>query len=166
MRTIILSVLTGLWSFSALAQPNDSDQKAIEKQVEAFTNSWNKHDFSDLKNYTTPDLDWVNVVGMYWNGRKEVEFAHQTFHNEMFKKTPLKNNWIKIKFITPDAAVAHVSTRAGAYMTPSGYNVPEQDNIALMVFVKQRGQWLLTSCENVNVDDKAKASDPVLHMPR
>ena len=159
-------MLTGLFGLTATAQNKDADSQAIKKQVGAFTNSWNQHDFSDLKNYTTDDLDWVNVVGMYWKNRNEVEFAHKYFHEHMFKHTSIQENWVKIKFLTPDVATAHVSTRAGSYTTPNGTNVPEQDNITLMVFVKRNGKWLLASAENVNVDEKAAVNDPILHMHR
>lgn len=153
-------------ALSAAAQGNEADKQAIEKQVDAFMNSWNNHNFSDMKNYTTPDLDWVNVVGMYWKDRREVEFAHQYFHEHMFKTVPLTKNWVRIRFLTRDVAIAHVGARAGNYTTPSGFNVAEGDNIALMVFIKKDGQWLLTAAENVNVDERAKAGNPALHMPR
>lgn len=165
MKTVILSLLAGLSGLTALAQSTESDKQAIEKQVEAFTYSWNKHDFSNLKDYTTEDLEWVNVVGMYWKNQKEVQFAHQFFHDHMFKNTPLSTNWVKIRFITGDVAIAHVSSHAGTYTTPGGTNVPEQDNIATMVFVKKQNQWLLTDCQNAAIDQRAKGSDPVLSMP-
>ncbi len=164
MKTIIFTALAALCTISATAQINESDKQVIEKQVDAFMNSWNEHDFSDLKRYTTPDLDWVNVVGMYWKNREEVQFAHQYFHDRMFKTVSLTKNWVKIRFVTPEVAIAHVNMHADGYTTPSGMNIPAGDNISTMVFVKKDNQWLLCACENVNVDDHAKNSDPVLYM--
>ena len=72
--TILMVILLGTCSFS-VAQNDTSGQKAIEAQIDAFITSWNKHDFSDMKNYIAEDCDFVNVVGMHWKGREEVQYA-------------------------------------------------------------------------------------------
>ena len=65
--TVFLLVCGGL----VFAQDRTKDESAINKQVDAMIYSWNHHNYDDLKNYTTEDTDWVNVVGMWWKGRKE-----------------------------------------------------------------------------------------------
>ena len=166
MKTTFLLFLTTIYGMVATAQNTTTDKQAIEKQVDAFTNSWNNHNFADFKNYATDDAEWVNVVGMYWKNLKEVQYAHQYFHDRMFKTVPLTKNWVTIRFITRDVAIAHVSTRSGAYTTPGGTNVPESDNIATMTFIKKHGEWLITACENVTIDERAKMGNPVLHMDK
>lgn len=69
---------------------NTGEQKAIEAQIDAFLTSWNKHDFSDMKNYIAEDCDFVNIVGMHWKGREEVQYAHQAFHEQVLKNTLLE----------------------------------------------------------------------------
>ena len=70
-------------------QPNTVDQQAIEGQVEAFFTSWNRHNFGDMKNYIAEDCDFVNIVGMHWQGRSDIQYAHQVFHKLSFQDIPL-----------------------------------------------------------------------------
>ena len=150
----------------AQAQSSSIDKQAIEKQVDAMINSWNKHDYSDMKSYTTEDCDWVNIVGMWWKNQKEMEFAHQAFHEKMFKNTSLTKKNISIRLVREDVALVHLYSRVGSFTTPDGHAMPEADDLALLVYVKNNGTWLLTSGENLVVDDRAQASNPVNRMPK
>lgn len=163
-KAIILMAMTISISF-AEAQ-NIPAKQAIEKQVDAMVNSWNKHDHSDMKNYTTPDCNWVNIVGMWWKNLKEVEYSTQFYHENMFKTTPMTKKNISIKMIRNDVALVHFLSHIGSFKTPNGEIMPEADNLALLVYVKDKGKWLLKSGENVVVDDRAKPNDPVLHLPK
>jgi uncharacterized protein (TIGR02246 family) len=169
MKTFILSFFMLTTTIGTLAQDHKIDEQAINKQIEAFTASWNSHNFSDMQKYTTDDCDWVNVVGMWWKGRKEVQFAHTAFHNGMFRNTPLTTISSKIKFVTSDVAIAYVVTKIGTYYPPDGINhgtnkAGDEDNMGTLVFVKKAGTWLLTSGENVTISSHAVQSDPVSKM--
>ncbi len=74
MKKILLTFSLSLFSCLLFAQ-SKKDEQAIKNQLQAFRTSWNNHNFDDMKNYTTDDVDWVNIVGMRWKGRKEVQFA-------------------------------------------------------------------------------------------
>jgi uncharacterized protein (TIGR02246 family) len=161
---LFLSTAT-LLTFFVSAQDQTTEKMRIEAQIDTFINSWNKHDFSDLANYTTPDVDWVNVVGMWWKGQQQVQFAHDAFHKAMFRNVTLTRISTEIRFIAPDVAVVHWISRAGAYTTPSGQQVPEGNSIATIVFVQKNGRWLITACENVGINEHAAAGDPAKHMP-
>ena len=73
-----------------------------------------------MKEYATEDADWVNVVGMWWKNRKEVQYAHQVFHKVMFQNTPLSKTSVHTRFITNDVAVVHLYWHMGAYTSPNG----------------------------------------------
>lgn len=163
----ILLILVGMaLSLSAFSQNKSADEMAVEKQIDAMIASWNKHDYSDIANYTTEDASWVNIVGMWWKNRKEVQFAHQAFHEKMFKTVKLSKNWVETRRISPDVIIAHVNTHIGAFNTPAGDAKPEADNLMLAVFVKKDGKWLLTAAENVEIVADAVANDPIRFMPK
>lgn len=167
MKKIFLLSACILFGLTIHAQQGKiSDAKAIEQQVDAMVNSWNKHDFSDVKDYTTPDYDWVNIVGMWWKNRKEVQYSTQFYHKIMFNTTPMSKIKVDTRFITPTTAVVHFRSRVGKFVTPDGHEMPQNDELALLVFVKQKGKWLLTAGENVIIDPQAQKNDPVLHMPK
>lgn len=162
----ILMLSAFLLPLIGFAQNSATDTKAIDQKVDELIASWNNHDYSDMANYATEDCDWVNIKGMWWKGRKEVEYAHQVYHQTIFKNSVLKKNGTTIRFITKDVAVVHLSWRTSAFTTQSGNQVPEGDDLATLVFVKKSGKWLLTAAENVDVVEASQKSNPVLKMPK
>src|ERR1700712_5638697 len=115
MKNFLLTVFMAATSILAMAQGHKADEQMINSQYNAFLTSWNNHSFSDMEKYTTADCDWVNIVGMWWKGRKQVQFAHQTFHNGMFKNTPPTSVSTTIRFVTNDVAIVHAVAKVGTF---------------------------------------------------
>ena len=156
---------------SILSQDPTEDEAAITKQVDAMIYSWNNHNYDDLKNYATEDTDWVNVVGMWWKGRKESQYAHQIYHNTIFKGSVCEKESVAVRFVTEDVAIAHVVWHFyGGAPLPDGTPPKTKDDpnvdLATLVFVKQNGKWLMTAGHNVHVDKGAQPFDPVKQMPK
>ena len=161
-----MAILLGT-CFLGAAQKNTGEQKAIEAQIDAFITSWNKHDFSDMKNYIAEDCDFVNVVGCHWKGREEVQYAHQTFHQSVLKNTPMEKRSVTIRFLKPDVAIVHLLWHIGLITIPPVTSTPRtkpdgnNDDLATIVFVKRKGIWLITAMENVVVNEELQRFDPV-----
>ena len=166
MRQLVSFFLLFVLSHALLAQAKTPDEVAVDKQVDALIASWNNHNYDDIANYATEDCDWVNVVGMWWKNRREIQYAHQVFHEGMFKNVPLTKTSVHFRAVTKDVMVVHLLQRVGAYTSPSGTFYPEADNLKLLVFVKKSEKWLLTAVENVVVVEQAQRSNPVNKMPK
>ena len=153
------------------AQDTTKDKAAIDAQVDAILYSWNNHNYDDMKNYATENTDWVNVVGMWWKGRKQSQYAHQVYHDTMLKGSTGEKNAVTIRFISKDVAIVHVEWQFyGGAPLPDGTPPRTKENpnvdLATLVFVKQAGKWLMTAGENVHVDKNAQPFDPVKKMPK
>ncbi|MBD2703306.1 SgcJ/EcaC family oxidoreductase [Spirosoma sp. BT702] len=147
---------------TSLPQKNSPEQKAIEAQVDAFFTSWNTHDFRDMNKYMAPECDFVNIVGMHWKGREDVQYAHQTMHEQHFKTIPLEKRSVAVRFLTPDVAIAHVLMHVkDSYITPDGSKGGDGDGLATFVFVKRNRVWLVEAVENVVVNEVAKPFNPI-----
>jgi hypothetical protein len=85
MKKLIIICILLISICTSKAQTRTADEAAIEKTWARFGNSWRNKDFSDMKDYMTPDCHWINVVGMHWHNLKEVQFAHQAFINAFLK---------------------------------------------------------------------------------
>lgn len=166
MKKNLVFAVIFLIPFLGNAQTRYKDSKFIEQKIDEQIASWNKHNYSDMANYATEDCDWVNVKGMWWKGRTQVEYAHQEYHKTIFKGTALKKNAAEIRFISTDVAIVHLSWHTGAFTTPGGTAVPEGDDLATLVYVKRKGVWLLTAAENVNVIEASQKHNLVLTMPK
>jgi len=104
LKTIVL-LLVGKMIF---AQDTLKDKAAINAQIDAMIYSWNNHNYDDMKNYATENTDWVNVVGMWWKGRKESQYAHQAYHNTIFKTSVCERKSVVVRFVTKDVAIVHL----------------------------------------------------------
>ncbi len=170
MKKVFTTTLFLLIGGLILAQNRTKDEAAINAQIDAMINSWNNHNYDDLKNYTTEDTDWVNVVGMWWKGRKESQYAHQVYHNTMFKTSVAEKKSVDIRFVTKDVAIAHLVWHFyGGAPLPDGTPPKTKDNpnvdLATLVYVKQNGKWLMTAGENVHIVPEVQQFDPVKQMP-
>jgi uncharacterized protein (TIGR02246 family) len=168
-KLIAVSVFLLLCGTFVFAQNRAKDKAAIDKQIDAMAYSWNNHNYDDLKNYTTEDTDWVNVVGMWWKGRKQSQYAHQSYHKTIFKTSVMEKKSVVIRFVTKDVAIAHVVwyfSDPNEGVLPDGKKTGPNDDLSTLVFVKRKGKWLLTAGHNVHIDKGAQPFDPINQMPK
>ena len=161
---IPLSILLIFSSLFCYAQNNE--KILIESQVDRMVSDWNTHEFKNMEFYTTEDVEWINLVGMWWKGRKDVEKAHQTGFDYFFKGVPFTKKSIDIRLLTNDVAIANLVCHVGSLFPPDGIDrvtnrTPETDNILTLVYVKRKGTWLLSAGQNTIIDKKAAKHNPV-----
>lgn len=165
LTTTVFLLICGL----IFAQNRAKDEAAINKQIDAMIYSWNNHNYDDLKDYTTENTDWVNVVGMWWKGRKESQYAHQIYHDTFLKTAVCKKKSVDIRFLTKDVAIAHIIWH---FDDPSKVPMPDGkpsrpvDALATIVYVNHNGKWLMEAGENVIIDEGAQPFDPVRQMTK
>ena len=166
MKTLILSLALLLGATRAFAQMPAADEAAIRKVVQQMTANYTDHKFSDMAAYTTPDVSWVNIVGMWWRGRPAVQMAHQQIFDTIFKGVSFKPGELTVRAVTPDVAVVNLYCHVGAFFPPDGVNrgtnkMGDDQDLLTLVMVKKQGKWLLTAGQNTVVSAGAAANDPV-----
>jgi uncharacterized protein (TIGR02246 family) len=142
------------------------DEKLIDNQVNRMISDWNTHEFKNLDQYATEDVDWVNIVGMWWKGRTDVKKAHQITFDHFFNRVPFTRKSLAIKFLTNDVAIAHLVCHVGSLFPPDGIDrvtnrTPETDDLLTLIYVKRNGIWLLSAGQNTTIDPKAAKSNPI-----
>lgn len=158
MKTLLIIFLLFL-SVTAFGQTN-TDEEQINKLISEMTDGFNTHNFASLEKNSTEDVNWVNIVGMWWKGRREVVGAHYGIFNTIFKGVKFEKKSVKTRFITKDAAIANVVIHVGEFYPPDGIdhgnNKKEAaDDILTLVYVKRDGKWLLTAGQNTVIDPRA-----------
>ena len=78
----------------------------VERLARAYEAAWNAADMTALAALNAPEVHWVNVVGMHWQGFDDVAKAHEIFCQSMFKDAP-------IQF---EAVESHVPLPGGAFV--------------------------------------------------
>ena len=146
-----------------LAQDAGTDEAAVRAAVRTFETGWNSHDMDAMFQAFAPDVEFVNVVGMYWRGLPDVKRAHQLMHEAAFKATSNHIEDMQVRLVAPDAAVAVVRWRKGATPMPDGSVRPEGRDVMSMFFAKRDGRWLVLSAHNTPIDEKAARFNPIKH---
>ncbi|MGI4866454.1 MAG: SgcJ/EcaC family oxidoreductase [Janthinobacterium lividum] len=167
MKTYLLPLATLLLAAGpACAQAPNPDETAIRQTVARMTANWQNHHFADMATYTTPDVTWVNIVGMHWRGRTQVQQAHQQIFDTLFTGVAFTPGQTEVRAIAPGVAVATLYCHVGAFYPPDGVNrgtnkEGDSDDLLTLVLVKRQGAWLLTAGQNTVVRASAQPNNPV-----
>ena len=138
------------------------DATAIRAILDRQGDAWNRHDMDAFVADATPDVDWINVVGMHWKGRDTVRRAHAVMHAGLFAHSRmLPPEQGEMRQIAPNVVIeTHVGRLEGVGLRPDGKPYPDDGNLMTMVFVKSREGWRIAHAHNGHIDKQAAAHDP------
>lgn len=149
-----------------LAAPNDAQD--VKNLVLAFATAWNHHDMVAFGKLFAPDADFINVAGVRWKGRKQIQMAHAWVHGAIprdtpgfeksdpdygiFKTSTLRFTRIDVRFLRKDVAVAVANSElAGDTRTPNA-----RHTVLTIVLTRQNGKWLIAAAQNTEIDRTVK----------
>jgi len=155
--------------FPALVLAMPDDVADVQRAVADFSVAWNNHDMVAFGKLFAIDADFVNVGGLWWRGRKEIQMQHAYTHGAIpidtqgfdaaarahygiFKSSTMQFDSIDVRFLRRDVAVAHVSWKLlGDARTPNA-------RVGLLTFVvtRQDGEWLIAAAQNTEIDRVVK----------
>ena len=139
-----------------------TDAAAIRAIIDGMTDAWNAHDTKAMVANMTEDVQWVNVVGMWWKGKAQVLQAHEAFHQTIFKHRQLHTpETVALRAITPDVVIATIVQPSDGFTTPDGHVNPPGRDVLTEVFVRHSGRWLLTEGHNTTLVEAAQRSNPI-----
>ena len=130
-------VLSTTLSISAQRQPA-SDEQAMRAAIARFYEGWNEHNADKMVSVYAEDIDHIDVFGEWQKGRETLRAELTRLHAGPLKTSQKTFNIGKIRFLTPDIAVAQVSSHSST-----------GDNIGTYVMENQKGNWLTVSFTNV-----------------
>jgi uncharacterized protein (TIGR02246 family) len=128
-----------------------SNRAAIAAVARAFDAAWNRHDMGALAALFAPDADFVNVVGMWWKNRDEIETAHRHSHATFLRDSVLAGAVETIKFLGADIATAHVVWELSGQIEPDGRVGKPRHGILLFVMRRDGGEWLIEAAQNTDI---------------
>ena len=166
MRRFMLAAIAVVILLSpVLSQASEvaaADAAAIRAVIERQREAWNRHDMDAYVVDMTPDVDWINIVGMHWKGRETVRKAHAALHKGIFAHSQsMPPESVELREIAPGVVVAiKISRIEGAAPTADGKPYPEGGNILTLVFVKTDSGWRIAHAHNTPISREAAAHDP------
>ena len=139
----------------------EKDAVEIRAALQGMTDAWNAHDMKKFVSYMTEDVEWVNVVGMWWRGKAQVYKAHERLHETMFRNRGLKDSErVEMRGIAPGVVVVTSIVPADGFTDSQGKVYPAGKNALTEVFVHRDGRWLVVEGHNTPIDEVAGKHDP------
>jgi len=153
MKAICLLIVM-LSTTIVLAQ---NKEEALKKIIEQQELDWNKNDMKSFSQAFSEDAVLINFLGMYWKGKQEIitQFSH--INECCIKPTAVKLDWIDAKFLSENAAYAHIKETLTAkedYAVPGGVVKKGTVNTKFITafFEKQNNSWKITTMQVTQVN--------------
>ncbi|ABM08634.1 conserved hypothetical protein [Paenarthrobacter aurescens TC1] len=98
------------------------------------------------------DADFVNVVGMWWNNRRQIMFNHDYGFRHMFPDTEMVLEKVKVRELGTEVAVVHARWSMTGQITPTGERSGPRRGVISFTAVRQSdGRWLAVSAQNTDI---------------
>ncbi len=115
-----------------------------------FAKAWNARRADWLASLFENDADFVNVVGIWWENRSDIQQAHHYGLEVIFNQSTLKTGKIKVKPLGDGHAVIHARMRLSG-QTPKANWAGMRYNLFLFVVRKHGDHWLAVSAQNTDI---------------
>ena len=123
----------------------------VEDLATAFVAAWNRHDMQALAALFTEDAHFVNVVGMWWKSRAEIEAAHATTHASIFKNSHLDGRVAAVTPLGSGVSALHVNWTLTGQTEPDGTPAGPRRGILLLIANEEPDGWRIRVAQNTDI---------------
>lgn len=117
-----------------------------------FVEAWNRRDAAKIGALFDQDAEFINVTGLWWHNRQDIEKAHDYGLRTIFSHSTLSILRIKVKYLSESIAVLQAKMRLRGQTPVAGVEQPAaRTNIFTFVVHRQQGQWYCASAHNTDV---------------
>lgn len=118
--------------------------------ADAFVSAWNRHDMAALADLFAADAHFVNVVGLWWRGRGEIQAAHEATHRSMFRDSQLHQLATEVRHPVDGIAIARTHWRLEGHRAPDDSPLPPREGVLVQVMVPREGGWQIIDAQNTD----------------
>ncbi len=131
---------------------NTNDLTRLNALASRWERYWNKHNMDSMATMLKPDVDFVNVAGIWLKGRPATVADHKQKHEGViFKNSTWSTDSVAIKYVKPDLAIVHIGWGLKDDYDADGTPRKPRHGIFTWVVVKEKEEWLLLAGHNVNI---------------
>jgi uncharacterized protein (TIGR02246 family) len=117
----------------------------------AFADSWNRHDMKDFAALFAADANFVNVVGIWWRSRAEIEDAHRATHETIFRDSRLDGDVVSVVELGPGLASVHYRWTLSDASAPDGSPAGVRQGILLLIVAQEQPTWRIKVAQNTDI---------------
>ena len=134
------------------AQTSAEAKSQVEAVIKVLVEAWNTHDSALYSAQFAEDADFVNVLGMHWHGRSEIEAHHTELHRTIFRNSNLRLLDHSIRPLGPRTMLALVKWEMKGHEAPPAIQFAAiRKGILSAVFLETDGRWLITALQNTEI---------------
>lgn len=122
-----------------------------EHLANAFANAWNRHDMDEFASLFASDANFVNVVGVWWKNRSEIEAAHRATHDTMFRDSRLEGDVSSVVELAPGLASVHYTWTLTGASAPDGSPAGLRKGILLLIAQEGPSGWRIKVAQNTDI---------------
>jgi uncharacterized protein (TIGR02246 family) len=149
------AVLIATVNATLASEPPQSQRIAEEAAVKgvgaAFVDDWNRHDMKSLGSLFADDAQFVNVIGLWWHSRAEIQKEHEALHATRMRNSHLVATETLVHLLGPDAAVLLTRWELTGDTGIDGVTLPMRRGVMSMVTVRVGSGWQIASAQNTDI---------------
>lgn len=131
------------------AVPDAAAAQALgDKVVAGFIDTWNRHDMDAFAAMFSEDAVFVNIFGMWSNGRKDIRDSHAGIHQSVFKQSRIASVHVQPRFVSPDIAVVRWVWTLTGVLTPEGQPAPDMQGTLMHVVRREGDGFRIVATQN------------------
>lgn len=146
-KYISFSLFSLLALTSSLSALDTTDRNAIHNIVEHVTHAWNAHQGRGFADHYASDADFVNIFGMTFLGRQEIEDRHIEILKTFLKGSIFEVTGLRLREAKSDVVIAQVHWKVTNIQKP-------MEGVFTHTFVKNKDEWEITSSQNTLISKK------------
>jgi uncharacterized protein (TIGR02246 family) len=131
--------------------PDPAEVAAVKAVGAAFVDDWNRHDMKEFGSLFTDDAQFVNVIGLWWHSRDEIQKAHEALHATRMRTSHLDTTESAVHVLGPKAAVLLQQWQLTGDTGIDGVTLPMRSGVMTMVIVKAGSRWQIASAQNTDI---------------
>jgi len=128
-----------------------TDASEVTRIVDVFAEAWNRHDMEAFAQLFAADAEFVNVVGLWWQGRTQIKEAHELTHATIFKNSHLTIIETSVRFPSPRFSIARSRWQLEGHVSPDGQPLPSRTGILVNVLTFDGDNWIIIDSQNTDV---------------
>lgn len=147
----LLTTLCILFISSSLSALEQADRQAIQEVIQDYTDSWNQRACKGFGNGFTEDADFVNIFGMHFKGKAEIEKRHIQIMQNFLKDSSLEILNTQLREAQPGVVIALVRWRCHGFRNPrADLSKPGEtrEGVFTQVFIHPGSKWEITASQN------------------
>ena len=156
MRRFYLLLIVCFVYFNSAYALDVSDQDAIREIITHYAKAWNDHEGKGFGDGFAEDADFVNIFGMHFSGKAEIEVRHIKILQAFLKDSKMTILNTKLREVQPGLVIAIVKWRVDGFRQP-GFDVRlpgvTREGIFTHVFLLRDSQWEIVASQNTLIPE-------------